>query len=432
MSNIKEKAGHLPGVGQRIIRSVCAVFLCFVVYYLRGQKGIPFYSALAALQCIQPYRESSAKMAKQRIGGTFTGAAWGLAVLLILTVSGRNLQGTMFSYVLISLVTGAVLYTTVLLDNKNASYFSCVVFLSITVIHMTDDNPYLFVYNRVMDTLIGVAMAILMNSVHLPRVKQNDVLFISGVDEALLTKNEKLTPYSKVELNRLIDSGAKFTLSTLRTPASLMESIDGIHLKLPVIVMGGAAIYDINENSYLKTRPIPCGQSQKMAKLLKEQKVNFFANVIIDDVLVIYYETLENEAEKALVKKMRRSPYRNYVKRWLPEQESVVYFMSLAPKDRSEAVHRRFLEQGLEQEYRFVIYDSKDYPGFTYLKIYHPDATREKMRMELMKLLQVEKCVTFGSVAGSCDILIEDSDKNTMVKRLKMAYEPVGIRRKKR
>ena len=34
----------LPHVGQRIIRSVCAVCLCFVVYFLRGCQGIPFYS----------------------------------------------------------------------------------------------------------------------------------------------------------------------------------------------------------------------------------------------------------------------------------------------------------------------------------------------------------------------------------------------------
>lgn len=117
MQCLKEGIRHLPGVGQRIIRSVCAVFLCFVVYELRGKNGIPFYSALAALQCIQPYMESSTKMAKQRIGGTLVGAAWGLAVLLLMA-SNRNLQETLFNYALLSLVTGAVLYTTVLLGNK--------------------------------------------------------------------------------------------------------------------------------------------------------------------------------------------------------------------------------------------------------------------------------------------------------------------------
>lgn len=72
----------LPHVGQRIIRSVCAVCLCFIVYFLRGCQGIPFYSALAVLQCMQPYRSSSFKMAKKRSIGTFIGA-FGVLVIMI-------------------------------------------------------------------------------------------------------------------------------------------------------------------------------------------------------------------------------------------------------------------------------------------------------------------------------------------------------------
>lgn len=55
----------IPPVGQRIVRSVCAVILCFAVYFCMGKTGIPFYSALAVLQCIQPYQGSSMQMAKK-------------------------------------------------------------------------------------------------------------------------------------------------------------------------------------------------------------------------------------------------------------------------------------------------------------------------------------------------------------------------------
>lgn len=419
---IREKVRHLPGVGQRILRSVCAVFLCFVVYYLRGQQGIPFYSALAALQCIQPYMEHSAKMARQRVSGTFIGAAWGLAVLLLLTFPGHNIQGTVLSYVLISLITGAVLYSTVLMDNKSASYFSCVVFLSITVNHMTDANPYLFVFNRVMDTMIGVAMAILVNAVHLPREQKRDILFVSDLDEAL-------PPHSQVELNRLIDSGAKFTLSTHWTPATLMETAGGIHLKLPVIVMDGAAIYDIRENSYRMSCALSCEESQRIAALLREHQLNYFANVIIDDLLVIFYETLGNEAEQDIVSRLGRSPYRNFIRRKLPDQEEVVYFMSIAKRAEVERVYHCFQELGLDREFKILVTDSTDYPGYTYMKIFHREVCRERMRKNLLEMLGLEKCITFGCVPGACDILVEDLDKNRMVKLLKNAYEPVRIRR---
>ncbi|HBB46200.1 MAG TPA: FUSC family protein, partial [Blautia sp.] len=61
------------------------------------------------------------------------------------------------------------IYSTVVLNCKNTAYFSCVVFLSITVMHMTDASPFLFVFNRVLDTLIGVGIALIVNTVHLPR-----------------------------------------------------------------------------------------------------------------------------------------------------------------------------------------------------------------------------------------------------------------------
>ncbi len=48
---------HLPVPGQRIFRSMVAVWLCFALYFLRGRHGIPFYSVIAALQCLQPYNK---------------------------------------------------------------------------------------------------------------------------------------------------------------------------------------------------------------------------------------------------------------------------------------------------------------------------------------------------------------------------------------
>ncbi len=116
---------------------------------------------------------------------------------------------------------------------KQASYFSCVVFLSIVVNHVSDGNPYLFVWNRFLDTVIGTAVGIGVNCFSLPKDKQKDILFISGLDDTLLHKADNLNDYSKVELNRMLDEGLQFTISTMRTPASLMKPMSDIqfHVK---------------------------------------------------------------------------------------------------------------------------------------------------------------------------------------------------------
>lgn len=57
----------------------------------------------------------------------------------------------------------AVFYTTVAINKKQASYFSCVVFLSIVVNHIDDLHPYLFVLNRFLDTAIGIIIGVFVN-----------------------------------------------------------------------------------------------------------------------------------------------------------------------------------------------------------------------------------------------------------------------------
>ena len=105
----------------------------------------------------------------------------------------------------ISAMIVLVLYTTVLIKKKQASYFSCVVFLSIVVNHVTDANPYLFVWNRFLDTVIGIVIGVGINTVSLPHDKRNDIFFLSGLDDTLLiNKKNKMSDYSKVELNAIM------------------------------------------------------------------------------------------------------------------------------------------------------------------------------------------------------------------------------------
>ena len=78
---------NLPHIGQRIMKSALAVALCMIIYQIRTQlpvgNGIPFYSALAALWCMQPYPDTTRRMAAQRSMGTLIGAAYGLLFILI-------------------------------------------------------------------------------------------------------------------------------------------------------------------------------------------------------------------------------------------------------------------------------------------------------------------------------------------------------------
>ena len=70
----------VPKIGMRLIKTAVAVFLCFLVDFFRD-GGTPFYSAIAAILCMQPELGSSLKVGKERIIATIIGGIVGMAML---------------------------------------------------------------------------------------------------------------------------------------------------------------------------------------------------------------------------------------------------------------------------------------------------------------------------------------------------------------
>jgi len=422
----------IPKIGLRIIKSAVAVFLCYIVNYFRGESGIVFYSQLSALWCIQSYISTTKQNAAQRTVGTFIGAGVGLVILLFFAYLQEKLGLTGLSlYIAQAVITSVsiiiVLYATVILNKKQASYFSCVVFLSIVVIHISDTNPYLFAFNRFFDTMIGIVIGVAVNLFHLPRKKKTDILFISGLDDTLLDSEYHLNDFCKVELNRMIDEGLHFTLSTLRPPASIMEPMAQIQLKLPVIAMDGAVLYDTREKRFLEKVEINQEDSGKIKEILQEHGILYFANVVIDDSLLIFYNQSEkvqlDEIQIGLIKKLRKSPYRNYINRQLPPEEKVVYFMLFYPEAEAERIYSLLNQQDYLKSFKVLKYPSKDYEGYAYIKIFNQSATKENMIELLKQRLGLEKVITFGTIPSKYDYVVKEGDTNEVVHKMKKLFE---------
>ena len=427
MENLRPNL-EFPALGQRIIRTVVGIFLCYLVYYFRAGYGTVFFAVLAVLQCIQPYMKSSFDTAKQRFVGTFIGAGWGFVILFVThELLDFHIIENLLGYFLIAVFSGVVLYTSVVLRHREVAGFSAVVFLSIVTTPIEGVMTIAgLLTGRVLDTLIGVVIAIAVNAFHFPRDRNTNILFVSGIDDVMMTTPElKISPFSVVELNHLLSHGMKFTISTWRTPASIMKLTEGVELNLPVIAMSGAALYDTETHEYVETCGIPREQGNLVMDFFDEKKVNYFSNVVIDDTLLIYYKKISNEAEKGLYDDMKISPHRNYVNRDLPEDEDVLYFLVINEEDKINALYDEICKMEWICDFRLEINDSEDQPGARVLRVFHKDATHYRMQDKLMESLNVEKKVTFGCRKYNCDVVIEDASNDLMVRRLKSMFEPI-------
>ena len=289
-SVLSKHFAHIAPPGQRIIRSVIAVWVCMLIYALRGLRGEPFYSIIAAVQCIQPYSSNMLTEGRDRIIGTLIGAFWGAFILFMdLLPMGGTWQAYAIQFILLGVFTGLVIYSTVLFKISQFALFSAVVFLGIAMFHMEDVNPYIHVINRSLDTIIGVGVAIVVNSVHLPRIKDRTTLFVSGIDYVLFREDRQMSPYTKVELNRCIADGMRFTVSTRQTPATVRETLSEINLRLPIVAMDGAVLYNLETMQYLRTVKMNPDLVRKITDFFHEEGMPFFLNTVQDNLLVIYF-----------------------------------------------------------------------------------------------------------------------------------------------
>lgn len=75
---------NIPRVGMRMVKTALAVAICFFLYVLRGEEGVPIFSTIAAIICMQPYAENSIQVSINRIIGTLLGAVFALLVLYLI------------------------------------------------------------------------------------------------------------------------------------------------------------------------------------------------------------------------------------------------------------------------------------------------------------------------------------------------------------
>lgn len=421
---------HVPHIGMRIIKSALGVLICFAIYFMRGKQGAPFYSALAVLWCIQNQTKNTVQNALQRTVGTGIGAAYGLIYILI-KQRVPQLGDSFLHYCIISIALIPIIYTTVVIKQKKASYFSCVVFLSIVVNHLMDENPYIFVANRSLDTLIGIFVGLVLNSVCIHGEYDRDTLFIADVDRAMDGLSTGITPFSQIMIKNMLEKGMLLTFMTLRTPAGFLEGMPDIKPKLPIIAMDGAILYDIKENRYPKVYVISAEHACNIESFIRSRGVNIFTTIILEDVLIIYYDELKNTAEIDIYEKMHKSPYRNYLNKERPKDHPVVYMMCVDETRKIEQLVEDIKRSDIYEELKILSYPSDDYKGYSYIKIYSKNASVQNMTDYLRNMTGAEETLTFGDndrnktdyCYTECDQIVRKLHHQFYFKRREKAYE---------
>jgi hydroxymethylpyrimidine pyrophosphatase-like HAD family hydrolase len=368
----------MPTIGKRIIKSTLAAYICFCIFILRGEPGTPFYSAIAAVLCMQPNVSNSKSAAVTRVIGTLIGAFWGTIFLFFQKSLLPSFISPYLSYAFISLGILIVIYVTVLLKQTPASYMSVVVFLSIVIAHSGDSNALIFSFNRMLDTLIGIFVALILTYIPYLLRKGKNVLYVIDMDQIQLhSQTDLFDSNSAVKLNMLLERGAHILFTTKVSSCSFMPHLSNLNLNLPVICLNGTAVYDTENTTYVESASMSSQDTKTILDTLDALSVNYFTATLNHDFLHIYYKELTNPVEKSILDSVSAKYQRHYICNNVPAKTRALTITVVQPKELIREILLQIEMLECSSNLKLTTYPANDFEEYYYLDIYEKEVSIE-------------------------------------------------------
>ena len=379
----------LPYIGQRMIKTSVAVFLCLVFYHLRGYDAgtISAEAAISAIICMQPYVNDTWEYAVNRIAGTLIGAFWGLLFLLIVPMF--PIRGIPL-YALMGLGTLISLYSAVAIHKPDTSSLAAIVFICVVIAYPEVEYPLYHAFHRVLDVLVGTLIAIGVNVFRLPRVKLRDQLFFIYTKDLSQDHLSQISSPVLFRLSYLNKDGARICMISEHAPAFFISQICQIRLNAPMIVMDGAGIYDTNENIYLSRSCIPPESSEWLMGKLNSMGVSYFIYTVNKNRNFIYHHGTLSQEEQKVMQRMRSSPYRYYLNDDSFDQKDIVYMKIIGREERAERIWRALKDILPQSGLRVALRPQSGLDGCSSLYFYAADATVDNAKKQVLEMMREE------------------------------------------
>ena len=384
----------LPIIGGRIIKTALAILICLLLSLLHHNEFVLILSCVSAVLCIQQDVKHALNFALTQAFGIFYACILGFGLILI-----KNWLDLTIYYVILSLCIILLIYGLVVVRCAKATHLACFTLLFIT---LGNAQFWQFLIYFV-GALEGVFVASAINLFHLPYHKQNDILFVCGLEHCLLLDDGTISDYSKLQLKELLDKDANIVLTTSKSVGSIYTTIQDFDLKFPIVSLNGAASYDLNKQEYIHINYMNKQSLKKYYDLLNKYQLNCFIHTIHYDMLHIYYQNLDDEIVENYYHQKRKTPYDHYIH--LNEQviDDVVSIVVVAEKNKVNHFIHEMKESGIYYEFNVALkaYE-KDY---VILEISDLKASKKKVIEEIYEQSGLKRLYVFASQIQDIELM---------------------------
>lgn len=459
-------------IGLRTFKTAIAVFLCCMFYFamqlIELIDGVPddlaftiynpFFASIATAYSMGSTRKKSYTQAKDRCIASFIGGGVGIALVAIFelfapwpllsmaTIKSSIAVEAFIAYVLTALCVIITVILGLLFRQPNAIFVAILTLTSVTI----NPNESLaashgicaFGLNRIGSTIVGVLIALGVNTFRLPRFNKNkDILFMIGIEGALAEGKEKLHGFFEYKIHEFIDMDINLSLYTTRPPMTFIHILPTLNLKCPVVCCSGAALYDTREHKYLYTCPLPLNTNKVIIDKLKEMNAIPFVNYVIDDSMFITVSNKNYRFNNFYYRARIDRAYCNIFEREILEDKEVLNYLLIDTKDNIDKIYEAFKDNyycvisevlddfGEEKDLRYLkiynknvklMYGIKEYAYKNGLRI--ASLTSSSVSNYLLEASDIKATFESNKTFENPDIIIKSNSYNELFKEINTIY----------
>ena len=419
-------------IGMRIIKTAIAVFISISIYivlllinkclgidsnnkYSPTNLYTPFFAAIAAAYALHRNRKSSLEQAKIRSVGSVIGGYYGMIIILIseyIMMDLMNLHNTHFilfktiTYIIVSLGVIPLIWFTVFIKQKTSVFITLLTYFSVTIsIRNNLESVAMFATNRVISTLVGIGISLLINNISLIRRKNKNILFVSSIDDNILNNSSNdLSPYIKYKLDNLYYKNMALTFMTTRTMSSLKHLFEEVDVNFPMVVMNGSAIYDFKTHKYSAIYNISNSSKEILEEIIEKLNISAFRYSIEDNMLNCFYDKLINSGEIEYYNMCKEIEFDHFVRAKIPSDGTISLYAFVEEKEVIDAFINEINKNNYLNDIDYIVYPYKEINNviYYYLKINSKHASKENLIEKIKVEGNFDKVVVCGS--GVTDI----------------------------
>jgi hypothetical protein len=230
-------------------------------------------------------------------------------------------------------------------------------------------------------------------------------LYISDLDGTLLDPKPEITARTAEVINALTARGMYFTFATARSIYSALPITSALDINVPCILMNGVSIYDIKNNSYIKSEFIDPEVSAELLRIYKRHGVECFMYRIEEGALICYYSELTSRVMRSFAE-VRKHEYKKPFVQCRLEDYADGYTVYFTTRGRYEELLPVKLEAekiaGIDHAFYLDVYDDS-----WYLELFSHKASKSNGLRFLREKYGFDEVAAFGDNLNDLPLFAE-------------------------